>query len=71
MTAPPTATRDPGKGAVLPQDSVAARLSYDLNEEGGAMTVTIRRAERRDVAALGRLGAMLMRTHYELDPQSK
>lgn len=32
------------------------------------MTVTIRRAERRDLEALGRLGAMLMRTHYAFDP---
>jgi len=29
----------------------------------------IRRAERRDADALGRLGAMLMRTHYAFDPQ--
>jgi len=27
----------------------------------------IRRVERRDLPALGRLGAMLMRTHYEFD----
>jgi ribosomal protein S18 acetylase RimI-like enzyme len=33
------------------------------------MSVTIRRAERRDLPALGRLGAMLMRTHYAFDPQ--
>ena len=33
------------------------------------MTVTIRRAERRDAAMLGRLGAMLMATHYAFDPQ--
>lgn len=33
------------------------------------MTVTIRRAERRDLEPLGRLGAMLMRTHYAFDPQ--
>jgi ribosomal protein S18 acetylase RimI-like enzyme len=33
------------------------------------MAVTIRRAERRDLEALGRLGAMLMRTHYAFDPQ--
>jgi len=32
------------------------------------MTVTIRPAERRDLEALGRLGAMLMRTHYDFDP---
>jgi GNAT superfamily N-acetyltransferase len=32
------------------------------------MTV-IRRAERRDLPSLGRLGAMLMRTHYAFDPQ--
>lgn len=31
------------------------------------MPVTIRRAERHDLPALGRLGAMLMRTHYEFD----
>ena len=31
------------------------------------MTVTIRRAERRDIPALGRLGAMLMRTHHAFD----
>lgn len=30
---------------------------------------TIRPAERRDAEALGRLGAMLMRTHYAFDPQ--
>lgn len=28
----------------------------------------IRKAEQRDLEALGRLGAMLMRTHYEFDP---
>jgi ribosomal protein S18 acetylase RimI-like enzyme len=33
------------------------------------MAVTIRQAERRDLDALGRLGAMLMRTHYAFDPQ--
>ena len=33
------------------------------------MEITIRRAEPRDAAALGRLGAMLMRTHYAFDPQ--
>ena len=33
------------------------------------MTFTIRKAERRDAEALGRLGAMLMRTHYAFDPQ--
>lgn len=33
------------------------------------MTVTIRPAERRDLEPLGRLGAMLMRTHYAFDPQ--
>lgn len=32
------------------------------------MSLTIRRAERRDADALGRLGAMLMRTHYDFDP---
>ena len=34
-----------------------------------AMAITIRRAERSDRDALGRLGAMLMRTHYAFDPQ--
>jgi len=29
----------------------------------------IRKAERRDAEALGRLGAMLMRMHYGFDPQ--
>jgi len=33
------------------------------------MTVTIRKAERRDVNAMGRLGAMLMRTHHAFDRQ--
>jgi GNAT superfamily N-acetyltransferase len=33
------------------------------------MTVEIRKAERRDAASLGRLGAMLMRTHYDFDRQ--
>ena len=33
------------------------------------MAVTIRRAERRDAEALGRLGAMLMQTHFAFDPQ--
>jgi ribosomal protein S18 acetylase RimI-like enzyme len=31
--------------------------------------VLIRKAERRDLDSLGRLGAMLMRTHYAFDPQ--
>ncbi len=33
------------------------------------MAITIRRAEQRDLADLGRLGAMLMRTHYAFDRQ--
>lgn len=33
------------------------------------MTLTIRKADRHDLAALGRLGAMLMRTHYAFDPK--
>ncbi|HEX2164890.1 MAG TPA: GNAT family N-acetyltransferase [Thermoanaerobaculia bacterium] len=32
------------------------------------MTVTIRPAEHRDLEAVGRLGAMLMRAHYAFDP---
>ncbi|HVS31201.1 MAG TPA: GNAT family N-acetyltransferase [Thermoanaerobaculia bacterium] len=32
------------------------------------MAVTIRKAEHRDLEALGRFGAMLMRTHYAFDP---
>ena len=33
------------------------------------MAVSIRKAERRDGPALGKLGAMLMRTHYAFDPK--
>lgn len=33
------------------------------------MTITIRRAERSDLPAIGTLGAMLMQTHYAFDPQ--
>lgn len=33
------------------------------------MPLVIRKAERRDIETLGRLGAMLMRTHYEFDRQ--
>jgi GNAT superfamily N-acetyltransferase len=33
------------------------------------MTITIRRAEKRDVEPLGRLGALLMKLHYDFDPQ--
>lgn len=33
------------------------------------MPPTIRPAERRDLGALGRLGAMLMRTHHDYDPE--
>ena len=32
-------------------------------------TVVIRRATRADLPALGRLGALLMRTHYAFDPE--
>jgi GNAT superfamily N-acetyltransferase len=31
------------------------------------MAAIIRKAERRDLESLGRLGALLMRTHYDLD----
>lgn len=31
--------------------------------------MNIRRAERRDLQAVGRLGVMLMETHYAFDPQ--
>src|SRR5262249_19344514 len=31
--------------------------------------LVVRRAEERDLPALGRLGAMLMRTHHAFDPQ--
>jgi ribosomal protein S18 acetylase RimI-like enzyme len=37
-----------------------------VNDEA-RMPITIRRAEQRDLPALGRLGAMLMRTHYAFD----
>ena len=30
---------------------------------------SIRKAERRDLPSLGKLGALLMRTHYAFDPQ--
>jgi ribosomal protein S18 acetylase RimI-like enzyme len=33
------------------------------------VTILIRKAEPRDLGSLGRLGAMLMRTHYAFDPQ--
>lgn len=33
------------------------------------MRATVRRGERRDREALGRLGAMLMETHYDFDRQ--
>ncbi|HVE71848.1 MAG TPA: hypothetical protein VNI54_10800 [Thermoanaerobaculia bacterium] len=32
------------------------------------MTLVIRKADRSDVDSLGRLGAMLVRTHYTFDP---
>jgi ribosomal protein S18 acetylase RimI-like enzyme len=32
------------------------------------MALQIRRAEKRDMKSLGKLGAMLMRVHYEFDP---
>jgi ribosomal protein S18 acetylase RimI-like enzyme len=32
------------------------------------MEITVRRATDRDTPALGRLGALLMRTHYAFDP---
>ena len=38
-----------------------------LNDPG--VTILIRKAETRDLEALGRLGAMLMRTHFAFDPQ--
>jgi ribosomal protein S18 acetylase RimI-like enzyme len=34
-----------------------------------APAVTIRRAEPADVATLGRLGALLVRTHHDFDPE--
>ena len=33
------------------------------------MTLTIRRAEQRDIDPLGNLGAQLMKIHYDFDPQ--
>ena len=33
------------------------------------MSTVVRKAERRDLPALGRLGAMLMRTHHAFDPR--
>jgi ribosomal protein S18 acetylase RimI-like enzyme len=33
------------------------------------MAMEIRKAQRRDLESLGRLGAMLMRTHYQFDRQ--
>jgi ribosomal protein S18 acetylase RimI-like enzyme len=32
------------------------------------MALEIRKAEQRDAASLGKLGAMLMRVHYDFDP---
>jgi ribosomal protein S18 acetylase RimI-like enzyme len=34
-----------------------------------SLPISVRPAERRDLEALGRLGAMLMRVHYAFDPQ--
>ena len=33
------------------------------------MAFTVRRAEQRDLESLGRLGAMLVQTHFAFDPQ--
>ena len=35
----------------------------------GTPSVTIRRATRADLRALGRLGALLVRTHHDFDPR--
>lgn len=37
------------------------------SSDGGAAGTSIRRARREDLPALGRLGALLMRTHHEFD----
>jgi ribosomal protein S18 acetylase RimI-like enzyme len=42
---------------------------HRMRAEENGMPVTIRRAERRDLPALGRLGVMLMETHYAFDAQ--
>jgi ribosomal protein S18 acetylase RimI-like enzyme len=39
-----------------------------LTSEAASPDLAIRRATRADTPALGRLGAMLMRTHYAFDP---
>lgn len=33
------------------------------------MDISIRRATRADVPALGRLGALMVRTHHDFDPK--
>jgi GNAT superfamily N-acetyltransferase len=45
----------------------AGRLDFGMTPSPSE--VLVRRAEARDVAALGELGAALMRTHYAFDPQ--
>jgi ribosomal protein S18 acetylase RimI-like enzyme len=42
-------------------------LSDDASVTGDSSPLLIRPAEARDVSALGRLGALLMRVHHELD----
>ena len=39
-----------------------------MTSEAASPDLAIRRATRADTPALGRLGAMLMRTHYAFDP---
>jgi len=53
-------------------DAACARASRSLwnvrkREYDGRMKPTIRKAQPRDTAALGRLGVMLMETHYAFD----
>jgi ribosomal protein S18 acetylase RimI-like enzyme len=39
-----------------------------IDQEGASGSVVLRPATRADLPALGRLGALLVRTHHELDP---
>src|SRR6185436_14220113 len=63
--------REGGRGDDADVGGARSGSDHDLRRRAPRprAVTTIRRAEARDLPVLGRLGALLMRTHYDFDPQ--
>src|SRR5262245_305536 len=54
---------------MLPAGADRFQLENETHRVTHSAAVTIRRATTADLPAMGRLGALLVRTHHDLDPR--